>query len=87
MKLDEKTVSLIMLGASVSANCNQCLQTSLSKAKENGCNEQEIADSIIIGKMVRRGAASKMDGFITKLEQGNTITTSTLNRDHGCVCS
>jgi AhpD family alkylhydroperoxidase len=61
MQLDEQTMRLIAVGTSVSANCQSCLQANIAKALENGSDEQEIAEAIWVGKMVRRGAASKSE--------------------------
>ena len=67
MKLDERTLRLIAIGASISANCQPCLQTNVAKALECGADEQEIADAIEVGKRVRKGAATKMDEFAVSL--------------------
>lgn len=67
MNLDERTLRLIAVGASVSANCQPCMQASVSKARLAGLQEEDIAEAIRIGKMVRQGAASKMDKLIQDL--------------------
>jgi AhpD family alkylhydroperoxidase len=67
MKLDERTQRLIAIGASITANCQPCLQTNVAKALECGANEQEIAEAIEVGKRVRKGAATKMDEFAVSL--------------------
>jgi AhpD family alkylhydroperoxidase len=69
MQLDERTMRLIAAGASITANCQPCLQTSIAKALENSCNEVEIAETIWVSKMVLKGAASKMDAFAANLNQ------------------
>ena len=61
--MDVKTKELIAIGASITANCKPCLEYHVAKAKENGANDQEIAEAVAVGKMVRKGAASKMDQF------------------------
>jgi AhpD family alkylhydroperoxidase len=61
MQLDERMMRLIAVGASIAANCQSCLQANIDKARGNGCDEQEIAEAIWVGKMIRRGAAAKMD--------------------------
>lgn len=76
MKLDEKTMRLIAVGASITANCQPCLQINLTKALEEGISEQEITGAIEVGKMVRRGAASKMDQFMTSLCPTNAVAVS-----------
>jgi len=61
--MDVRIEELIAIGASITANCKPCLEYYVAKAKENGANDQEIAEAVAVGKMVRKGAASKMDQF------------------------
>ena len=61
--MDIRIKELIAIGASITANCKPCLEYHVAKAKENGANDQEIAEAVAVGKMVRKGAASKMDQF------------------------
>ncbi len=61
--MDVRIEELIAIGASITANCKPCLEYHVAKAKENGANDQEIAEAVAVGKMVRKGAASKMDQF------------------------
>ena len=84
MKLDERMMRLIAVGASIAANCQPCLQTNAAKALESGASEQEIAEAIWVGKMVRRGAASKMDEFAASLNQGIPPTPDLSNEGCGC---
>jgi AhpD family alkylhydroperoxidase len=84
MKLDERTMRLIAVGASITANCQPCLQTNVTKALEEGIGEQEIAEAIEIGKMVRRGAASKMDKFAASLSQ--ETSPAAIAASEGCGC-
>jgi AhpD family alkylhydroperoxidase len=84
MLLDERTMRLIAVGASITANCQPCLQANIAKARENGSGEQEIAEAIWVGKMVRRGAASKMDNFADRLSQAAPQTVNPSNE--GCEC-
>ena len=67
MKLDERILRLIAIGASITANCQPCLQTNVARALECGANEQEIAEAIEVGKRVRKGATAKMDEFAVSL--------------------
>ena len=84
MKLDERVARLIAVGASITANCQPCLQINMTKALECGIDEQEIAEAIRVGKMVRQGAASKMDKFTLGL---NTVAPSSASpMDNGCEC-
>lgn len=67
MKIDDKTKELVAIGASITANCQPCLQYHVDQARRFRADEQEIAEAIEIGKQVRRGAGAKMDGFSSTL--------------------
>jgi AhpD family alkylhydroperoxidase len=85
MRLDERMIRLIAVGASIAANCQPCLQANLVKALESGANEQEIAEALWIGRMVSRGAASQMDEFATSL---NPMFPLSVNLPHKeCECA
>ncbi len=62
--MDARIEELIAIGASITANCKPCLEYHVARARENGANDQEIAEAVAVGKMVRKGAASQMDKFI-----------------------
>jgi AhpD family alkylhydroperoxidase len=68
MKLDTKTKELIAVGASVTANCQPCLQHHAAKALEFGADAEEVAVAIEVGKRVRKGASAKMDSFAAILK-------------------
>jgi AhpD family alkylhydroperoxidase len=85
MQLDKTTSRLIAIGASVSANCQPCLQINAANAIEEGITEQAIAEAVGLGKMVRQGAASKMDKFIVSLSAADPVPTG--GKDGGCGCS
>ncbi len=82
MKLDEHTMRLIAIGASVAANCQPCLETNLECAKECGADADEISQAIWVGRMVRKGAALKMDEYIPSLIQ--TALSQVPKKDCGC---
>jgi len=84
MKLDNRTIRLIAVGASITANCQPCLEINIIKASENGVDEQEIAEAIEVGKMVRQGAASKMDKFASNLNYA--VPSSATGTDGRCEC-
>ena len=67
MKLDDQTKELVAIGASITANCQPCLQYHAEQARRFGADEQEIAEAIEAGKQVRRGAGVKMYAFSAKL--------------------
>ena len=83
MKLDERTMRLIAVGASITANCQPCLEINVAQALENGADQQEIAEAIEVGKMVRKGAASKMDRFA----QEHAIPSLSGLPESGCGCA
>jgi AhpD family alkylhydroperoxidase len=65
MILDEKTKSLIAIGASVTANCQPCVELHVKRAHENGADEQQINMAIEVALSVRKGSAGKMDDFLS----------------------
>lgn len=71
MAMDDKLKELIAVGASITANCQPCLQYHADKALEFGADPQEVTEAVEIGKRVRKGAATKMDTFASGLR--NTI--------------
>jgi AhpD family alkylhydroperoxidase len=84
MALDNRTKELIAIGASISANCQPCLEYHTGKARENGSDEEEILEAIEVGKLVRRGAASKMDKFaMTFITESQS---KVMQEDKGCGC-
>lgn len=84
MKLDERIMRLIAVGASIAANCQLCLQVNVANARENGADEQEIVEAIEVGKMVRKGAACKMDQFAAKLNDTDSSSSSAV--ESRCEC-
>jgi AhpD family alkylhydroperoxidase len=85
MKLDTRIKELIAVGASVTANCQPCLQYHVSKARESGADEEEIAVAIAVAKAVRKGAAAKMDDFAAGIGASPALAECGANR--GCGCS
>ncbi len=85
MKLDNRIGELVAVGASITANCQPCLQVHVKKALESGADEQEIADAVEIGRMVRKGASSKMDKFAASL--GQAVPAAAGEADAGCGCA
>jgi AhpD family alkylhydroperoxidase len=84
MKLDNHTKALIAVGASIAANCQACLQSTMAMAQESGAEEQEIAEAIEVGKRVRKGAASKMDAFAAGSTPTIIPVVSVPNSECGC---
>lgn len=63
MEMNEKIRELIAVGASITANCQPCLQIHVDKALKSGADRQEVSAAIEIGHRVRKGAAAKMDEY------------------------
>lgn len=70
--LNEKTKALIAIGASITANCQPCLDYHAAHARATGADTGEIEAAIEVGRQVRRGAAAKMDQKIDRLADGST---------------
>lgn len=62
--MDEKTIELIAIGASVTAHCQPCVSYHVGKAKGLGISEEMIREAIGVGQMVERGAGAAMRDFI-----------------------
>jgi AhpD family alkylhydroperoxidase len=82
MKLDERILRLIAIGASISAHCQPCLEVNVKKALENGADEQEIAEAIEVGKLVSKNAAARMDKFASSLS--HVSPSETIAQKSGC---
>jgi hypothetical protein len=48
--------------------------------------DQEIRDAVNAGKVVRRGAANKMDRYIEELLETESIVPETAEKGCGCGC-
>lgn len=76
MKLDDKSREMIAIGASITANCQPCLEYHMIEARRFGADAQEITDAIEVGKLVRRGAGAKMDAFAATMPGAIAATKS-----------
>lgn len=83
MKLDARTESLIAVGASVTANCQPCLEVNVARAAKHGAERPEIADAVEIGRKVRAGAAAKFDAFAEGL---GATAPAAAQTDAACGC-
>lgn len=85
--MDDRTRELIAVGASVIANCQPCYEYHAGKAREYGATWQEIQEAVLTAKMVRKGAASKMDQFVAlALRDDNPAIGAGGNAGKGCGC-
>ena len=80
--LNEKTKELVAVGAAITAHCQPCLEYHSAKAREHGAANAEIVAAIEVGKLVRRGAATKMDQFAAQHLGDQAVPESAA----GCGC-
>jgi AhpD family alkylhydroperoxidase len=86
MSLNSREIALISIGVSVGVNCQPCLQYCVGQARNIGMTDQEIRDAVNAGKVVRRGAANKMDRYIEELLETEPIVPETAEKGCGCGC-
>jgi AhpD family alkylhydroperoxidase len=84
--MDNRTKGLIAIGASVTANCQPCLNYHVGKAREAGADENEISAAIDVAKAVRKGAMNKMDEFASTIAVGKETAAVALQNGCGCGC-
>ena len=84
MRLNEHYMRLIAIGASVAANCQPCLEINLERARECGAEADEISQAIWVGRMVRKGAASKLDDYSATLFTSSYAPRQFADSDCGC---
>ena len=77
MKLEDRMIELIAVGASVTAGCQHCLRHHADKARHLGASDEAIAEAIAAGRMVRGGSATQLDKFVERLAEGETSGAST----------
>ena len=82
--MDTRTKELIAIGASVTANCQPCLEYHVTKARENGAEEKEIKEAIAVGRTVRQGAAGKMDQYASEMFSDPAVATDAPEKADCC---
>jgi AhpD family alkylhydroperoxidase len=83
-KLDERSRELVAVGASVTANCLSCLEYHVGKARESGAAADEIREAIDVGRMVRKGAAAKLDRLSATLAEAEAAPAAGVGATEGC---
>ncbi len=68
VELSDKVKELVAVGASITANCQPCLEYHVEKALGFGADPGEVGEAIERGKRVRKGASGKMDTFAAEFE-------------------
>jgi AhpD family alkylhydroperoxidase len=84
--MDDRTIKLIAVGASVGANCHPCLEYNVAKALEAGITHDEIREVVDVAKAVRKGAAESMDKLALRLTRDKLPVASPETEPCGC-CS
>ncbi|MFA6147475.1 MAG: carboxymuconolactone decarboxylase family protein [bacterium] len=77
MELSEKVKELVAVGASITANCQPCLQYHAEKAFASGADPEEVKAAIEVGKRVRKGASAKMDAYSSGLMEAAQVPEGT----------
>ena len=73
--MEDRTKTLIAIGAVVTAHSQACPETGESHAQQTGVEMKEILEAIAIGRVVRKDTMGKMDNFpITQTGNDNTAT-------------
>lgn len=85
--LDEKMEELIAIGATITANCQSCLEYHVGKAREFGATPEEILTAIDVGKDVRAGAATKMERFAAGLVSASASAPAAASARRSCGCA
>ena len=83
MEMNERIRELIAIGASVTANCQPCLQLHVEQAIKSGVEPREVTIAIEIGKRVRKGATAKMEAFSTRLQAGTSQDFEVVTEGNG----
>jgi AhpD family alkylhydroperoxidase len=73
MELSEKVKELVAVGASITANCQPCLQYHTEKAIAAGADSGEVKAAVEVGKQVRKGASAKMDQYSSSLKETQQV--------------
>jgi len=83
--MDDRYKELIAVGASVTANCQSCLEYHAGLAVGHGADEQDIAEAIGMGQAVRQGAGNKMDRFAAVVLKQDRQESGPV--ESGCGCT
>jgi AhpD family alkylhydroperoxidase len=82
--MDMRVKELIAIGASITANCQPCLEYHVTKARDNGAEEEEIKEAITVGRMVRTGASRKMDQYASEMVTDTATAPHRVKAADGC---
>ena len=69
--LDEKTIELAGIAASVAGGCRPCLDFHFKKALELGCSMEQAEEAIELGKMIKQRPINDIYEHADKLIANN----------------
>ena len=69
--LDEKTIELAGIAASVAGGCRPCLDFHFKKALELGCSIEQAEEAIELGKMIKQRPINDIYEHADKLIANN----------------
>ena len=84
--MNAQTRELIAIGASITANCQPCLEFHVDKAREYGAGEKEMSMAVAVGKTDRKGAAAKMDEFAKSVSVATVPVSGGADSECECGC-
>ena len=65
--LDEKTIEVAGIAASVAGGCRPCLDYHVKKAIELGCTVEQVKEAMELGKMIKQRPITDMNTHAEKL--------------------
>lgn len=78
--LDEKTIELAGIAASIAGGCRPCLDYHFKKALELGCSKEQAAEAIELGKMIKQRPINDIYEHADKLMgNSNAVNELTIN--------
>ena len=83
MEMNDRIRELIAIGASITANCQPCLQAHVEKATAFGAGAEEVSAAIEIGHRVRKGAAARMEAFASDVKAGTSRCFEVVTEGNG----
>jgi len=78
--IDDRINELIAIGASVTANCQPCLEYHVGKAKTLEIGDESIQKAVEVGQMVKKGAMRKYNEFMAAFFEDK----KSVGKDSGC---
>lgn len=71
--LDDMTVEIAGIAASIAGGCRPCLDYHFKKALELGCTKEQAAEAIELGKMIKQRPINDIYEHAEKLQGRNSV--------------